>query len=673
MSSRARPAGRPCSQENARGADGAGCRGRAGPPPAEFSRRIQPPARVRTAVPRCSAPRRGGRGGGAGGGAAANETTRCRIPHFEATCRMGGAAGNTHPTGWLHFLATERAQKMKLTNIKVERFKRLESVNFDVAGVNILVGGNNSGKSTIIQAIHFAFTLFQSLTISNKWPAKEKTSLTISPTELIYIPSEDAYSLGHGGRLLEDADKAIIVGFTFDNGERINLTIRKGRITNLLVAPDNIEFAKSISKLDLPYSIFSPGLAGVSKTENYVSDGVLLRALARGDANIVLRNILYRLRQKPEWELFEADLSLIFPAIRLDVQFNQSIDQYVTINVIEGVKRVPLDLAGTGLLQTVQILSYFHLFAPKLIILDEPDSHLHPNNQRLLCSLLSSLSIDRDVQVVVTTHSRHVIDTMYNDARVLWVRDGAVVAASPDDQVDILLELGALDVRENISKGKYRAIILTEDRITNLLGILARNSGFSLDETAILPYNGVTSAHLLKPLVKQIKDVSNASIIVHRDRDFLEDAEAKEWEKEIIKIGADPFVTAEIDVEGYFCTKSYIKLIAEPHGIDVDLVSKAIVDGEKDEIVSSYINGRVDLARKSGTVGQLNYGKLGVEGAKAAERSPFEMMKGKRRLAKLRKVMHEAHQVRFEIMKDSTHPTDSTLETLAKKIFGKQA
>lgn len=83
---------------------------------------------------------------------------------------------------------------MKLKNIKIERFKRLDSVDFDVGGVNIFVGGNNSGKSTIIQAVHFAFTLFQSLTISNKWPAKEKTSLTISPNELIYIPSEDPYS-----------------------------------------------------------------------------------------------------------------------------------------------------------------------------------------------------------------------------------------------------------------------------------------------------------------------------------------------------------------------------------------------------------------------------------------------------------------------------------------------
>jgi predicted ATP-dependent endonuclease of OLD family len=71
---------------------------------------------------------------------------------------------------------------MALKNLTIERFKRLERVDFNLDGVNILIGGNNSGKSTIIQAVHFAFTLLQSLNIANKWPAKAKKSSTISPT-----------------------------------------------------------------------------------------------------------------------------------------------------------------------------------------------------------------------------------------------------------------------------------------------------------------------------------------------------------------------------------------------------------------------------------------------------------------------------------------------------------
>jgi len=310
--------------------------------------------------------------------------------------------------------------------------------------------------------------------------------------------------------------------------------------------------------LEAPYSIFSPGLAGVARTEQNVSDGVLLRAIARGDANSFLRNILYRLHNKPEWADFEADLSRVFPEIQIKVKFDSSIDQFIDVRIAEGNRQVPLDLAGTGFLQAVQILAYLHLFAPKLMILDEPDSHLHPNNQRLLCSLLSSLSIERNVQVLITTHSRHVLDTLYSNAKILWVQNGEVTSATMDDQVDVLLELGALDVRERIAAGRYKVIVLTEDTITDNLRTLMEGSGFEIGETGLLPYNGVTNVHLLKPLIRQIRHLSQAPIIVHRDRDYMSSDEVLAWCREIRALGGQPFVTQGIDVESYFTTDEYL-------------------------------------------------------------------------------------------------------------------
>ncbi len=559
---------------------------------------------------------------------------------------------------------------MRLTNVKVERFKRLESVDFDLNNINILVGGNNSGKSTIIQAIHFAFTLLQSLNISNKWPAKEKKSSTVSPSDLIYIPSEDPYSLGYGGRLLEDEKKSITVSFSFDSGDTLKLAIRKGRITNIIVEPDNIDFAKTLSSLDSPYSVFSPGLAGVSRNENHVSDGVLLRALARGDANIVLRNILYRLHKKQEWEAFEADLALVFPLVKIEVNFDEAIDQFVDVKCVENGRVVPLDLSGTGLLQAVQILAYLHLFKPKLIVLDEPDSHLHPNNQRLLCSLLTTVAAERDVQVIMTTHSRHVLDTMYKQATILWVQDGTVVKAAPEDQVDILLELGALDVKEKLQTGKYKAVILTEDSATTFLLTLLRNSGFTLNETAVLPYNGVTSIHLLKPLVRQIKEVSDAAIIVHRDRDFLEYDEVEIWKKEIRAMGAEPFVTADMDIEAYYCSDDYLTLATQSK-IDINALKAEATKGEEGEIISSYVNGRVDYERKSGTIGKLDIGKLSAAAAQKVMKSPWIYMKGKRRLARVRLVLQQAHATKYEIDFKLNVPQDKELSALSNKVFKK--
>jgi Fe-S cluster assembly ATPase SufC len=559
---------------------------------------------------------------------------------------------------------------MALKNLTIERFKRLERVDFNLDGVNILIGGNNSGKSTIIQAVHFAFTLLQSLNIANKWPAKAKKSSTISPTELIYIPSEDPYSLGVGGRLLEDEAKSIVIRLTFDDGATINLSIRKGRITNIIVEPDNVEYAKTLSSLEAPYSVFSPGLAGVARTETLVSDGVLLRALARGDANAFVRNILYRLHRKDQWVQFETDLSMIFPNIRINVNFNETTDQFIDVTVTEIGRQVPLDLAGTGLLQSVQILAYLHLFSPKLIILDEPDSHLHPNNQRLLCSLLSNVALERGVQVLITTHSRHVLDTLYADAKMLWVQNGTVVEAAAEDQVEMLLELGALDIKEKISAGNYKVIVLTEDRITQLLKKLVDNSGFDENATTLLPYNGVTSVHLLKPLIKQIKELSKASIVVHRDRDYMEPDEIEVWKKEIIAAGAEPFVTLEIDVEGYFATDEYICLVGKGvPAFELQAVKLKLAEDEQEASIASYVNGRVDLERKSGNIARLDYGKLSALAAKKANADPIAIMKGKKKLAKLRTIFLDLYGTRFEVQHKAGLPVDKELVVIAAKHF----
>ena len=48
---------------------------------------------------------------------------------------------------------------MKLKKIVVENFKRIEKVEIDdVDKINVLVGGNNAGKSSFLQAIHFSVT-----------------------------------------------------------------------------------------------------------------------------------------------------------------------------------------------------------------------------------------------------------------------------------------------------------------------------------------------------------------------------------------------------------------------------------------------------------------------------------------------------------------------------------
>ena len=209
-----------------------------------------------------------------------------------------------------------------LQTVHVKRFKGIEDAPFDVSTINTFIGANNSGKSTLAQIIHFGIGIFQSIELAERWGNQVSVSLSLSPTQLLYSPCADLYALGFGGRLIESLDTAIELRLVLSDGERVCLTIRKGRNGNIHVHVDNVSQARKLASLEKPFTIYSPGLAGIARSESLISNGVLLRTIARGDANLVLRNILLRLSKETSqtaWSEFLDDLKQLFGDIDITV------------------------------------------------------------------------------------------------------------------------------------------------------------------------------------------------------------------------------------------------------------------------------------------------------------------------------------------------------------------
>jgi predicted ATPase len=163
-----------------------------------------------------------------------------------------------------------------------------------------------------------------------------------------------------------------------------------------------------------------------SKEERYLSPGVVRRIVARGDANLTLRNVLRMLHANQEpWDLFIQNMQSIFDGILVEVVFDENTDENIQARFqLPGGPLLPLDAAGTSILQASQILAYIALFNPQVLILDEPDSHHHPDNQRALCDLVYRLASSRGSQALISTHSRHVLDAMKGRSSVVWLSRG---------------------------------------------------------------------------------------------------------------------------------------------------------------------------------------------------------------------------------------------------------
>lgn len=559
---------------------------------------------------------------------------------------------------------------MKLTSIRLQRFKRISDAPFDLGRVNVLVGANNAGKSSVIQGLHFGIGLLQTIGLANDKTFPSATSL--SPNQLLYSPSENAYALGAGGKLEEPKARAIVLEFGLDDGRKLKLGVSKGRNRNITVSLDNPKVAGELASLERPFSIFSPGLAGIAKAESFVSDGVLLRTLARGDANLILRNILLRLWKTPEWPKFLSDLHEVFSGLDLDVTFRQETDEFITVRVKTGSDWVPLELAGTGILQAIQILSYVHKFSPSLVVLDEPDSHLHPNNQRLLCALLREVAEQRDTQILLTTHSRHVVDALAPYATFLWVRNGGVDAATADDEIGILLDIGALDIKERVGTPGTKAIVLTEDENSRGLEVLLQASGFDMSSTTVLPYHGATTLKHLRPLVRMIQTSNpKARIVLHRDRDFFSDDRVGKWETQVRRLSVEPFVTLGVDVESHLLEPGHLAALNKEldEGGFKKLIRKVSVE-IRDELVKKVVNGEIDVHRAEGTYGKLDVGQLAARAPKVIDAEPQRYVHGKTLLRAVRERFKRDTGKNLKDLSATKHVEVAALSTIAQKIFG---
>lgn len=525
-----------------------------------------------------------------------------------------------------------------ISSVAVRRFKRIEdfSLNLD-AFPTILVGANNSGKSSILHAIHFAVSVAQTARLVGErvnW-ASNKFELSFNPTQLLWSPVADAMSLARGGVLVEQLNQQIEITLRDSVGNQVVVSVRRGRNRNISVALGGRVLGERLQSLNRPFSVYTPGLAGIARQELYLSPGVVRRAVARGDANLVLRNVLLMLqRDPPKWSVFCGDIQQLFPGIEFELRFDEDTDEHIAAFVsIEDGPKLPLDAAGTAVLQATQILGYLALYSPPLILLDEPDSHLHPNNQRSLCRLFTQLAQERGFRLMIATHSRHVLDALRSQSNVVWLNQGMVVPNATATMTARLLELGALDSVDFFADGQTKCVVLTEDSETEPLRALLLSNGFVDEDTRVASYAGCSKIEAATVLGQFIEaHAQRVTVIIHRDRDYMTDDEVASYNEAVERCGLQPFVTDKNDIEAYFVNAEHLaELNAGVSVEEVDGIINEVIRETQNFSLEAITNLRVEAAyrARSRTGSPPNVGQIANQTADEYDANPRDMARGK--------------------------------------------
>jgi len=576
-----------------------------------------------------------------------------------------------------------------LKKISIERFKNLESVTLELDKINVLIGSNNSGKSSILQAIQFSISAAQtSLIYGQSWKVRNVTvpvfSTSVLPEQLIYTPLQDVYKLSYKKILPENIDQAIKVSYVqntlTESDETADIIIRRGRNKNIIINVYQRSLGEQLQSLENPYSIYVIGLAGIAHSETYLTPSIVRKALPRGDSNKIFRNVLWSLKSSShKWNIFEQDFKEIFPTSDIKVVFNPERDDFIEVLFKQDNHEIPIDLAGTGVLQILQILSYVNFYQPKLLLLDEPDSHLHPNNQRELAKILIKLAETRKLQIILTSHSRHLLDALYRDAKIFWMQKGKIVNHDNDDfdLVKLLLDIGALDQGELLLKtNQIKCVILTEDSDTKPIEKVLESSYFRINEFVVLPYEGCSKIENAK-IFANFMSYNNPEmkIVIHRDRDYLTDEEAEKEIQDLENINIICFLTTGTDIESHFISATHINSLYT--NLTINKIQELIHDSTNEIAEKSkekFINSRIDIETKKNSKSKhkserVNPGAISSQCYDFYNNNPQKYLNGKLVLKNLKNKLQQTIGGDIDLFQVTDSLKACKLEQVAKDIW----
>ncbi|MEE9408244.1 MAG: AAA family ATPase [Polaribacter sp.] len=315
---------------------------------------------------------------------------------------------------------------MRIKEIIIENFKAYGTVSFDCNNeFNFIVGENNIGKSTLLEAIQLWKVAFDKLIQVNG----KQFYGQASPC---YLGFDNLFFL----RLRNDTDifnntrkKELSITIVFNHLEinyPLKITLEKPGIPNSYfrvkydINPFNnfrdIILGLELNLRDAIFVYQTRPIFHSIKNEPFYNNAQLLKKISLGKSHEVIRNkILKSEKTDAKFLALENRLKNIFNA-NFSIRFknrNKQDEEFVRLTIQEeNKKEVEISLVGSGMLQVIEIFSTLEFINRKehcvnILLIDEPDSHIHSNLQS---NLLDELKTNTNYQTFLVSHNDRLIN-----------------------------------------------------------------------------------------------------------------------------------------------------------------------------------------------------------------------------------------------------------------------
>jgi AAA15 family ATPase/GTPase len=344
---------------------------------------------------------------------------------------------------------------IKIKNLIIKNFRAIDELNYSPKKINILIGKNNTGKSTILRAISFLFHGpfgFQ-LQPGIFGPTFGPTNIT-SPS-FIYevkddkskaqiISDSDEVIIYKNYESVDPADKEIIIrslyktlelAFSSDNKDKIQNAInlffnffnysisinkeKKAIVRPYLRNPDELQkFFNEINKVFSPqqpppsFGIFIQWIYGLpTSPEGFPHFKDFKNVFFLTHELKCSRTIFANEKELFALEEFSKENDLLPNLDRLTPTSVVTIDSNGERHII------PYILYGEGFIVLLNTLYYLLKAENGIVLIEEPENHLHPGFLTVFIETIFKYSEKLNIQIFMTSHSTDLIEDVISYAK----------------------------------------------------------------------------------------------------------------------------------------------------------------------------------------------------------------------------------------------------------------
>ncbi|HEX7407482.1 MAG TPA: AAA family ATPase [Candidatus Binatia bacterium] len=345
-----------------------------------------------------------------------------------------------------------------IRRVVIRRFKRFADVEFVLPDHIVLAGPNNCGKSTVLQAIA-AWGL-----ALNHWKQRSDfqrhrgayTKVPIARQAFSAVPLR-AFDLlwnqrqYHGSMevLVQRGDWAITMEFISDSTEQI------------YVRPKPDVEPPVVRNADLA-TVFVPAMSGLGVDEPVYQRPKIVQLLGQAKPGDVLRNLLVEANaSEPAWRALLDSIRRLFGYELLppDATGAHIIAEY---SERSAGARFDIGSAGSGFQQVLMLLTFLNTRPGSVLLLDEPDAHLHVILQDAIYGELRSVAAKQKSQLIIATHSEVIINSVEPKELCVMVTQPRMLADS-DERALLIKSLGVLSNEDILLALDAPGVLYLED------------------------------------------------------------------------------------------------------------------------------------------------------------------------------------------------------------------